>query len=118
MFAASTADEVEIQLADAEEPIVVGKGVTLQAEATMTPLEGLVEDIKDLKAVVSVRMRSLTKVELMASIQSNFQFIAPNHGVPGINELRSDSLDVTISIESSKQAIALSGSVKVVYGRS
>ena len=30
MFAASTADEVAIQLADAEEPIVIGKGVTLR----------------------------------------------------------------------------------------
>jgi hypothetical protein len=113
MFAASTADDVEVQLAGAEEPIVVGKGVTLQAEAKMTPLEGLVEDSEDLKAVVSVRMRSLTKIELMASIKSNFQLIAPSYEVPGINELRSDELDVTISIENSKQSIALAGSVKI-----
>ena len=79
----------------------------------MTPLEGLVEDIEDLKALVSVRLRSLTTVELMASVQSDFQLIAPEHNVPSINELRSDSFDVTISIEPSSQSIALSGSVKV-----
>ncbi len=92
----------------------IPRGLTLIARGELTPLVALFSPDTDLNVEMMVNVKSAQNVELSATINSNFQLIRPEYGIPSLKSLRTDSLGVKLILQAANQAVELFGTMVAI----